>query len=644
MESVDLTKPGDAERAEIERLIARLSGIRDDLVKLESAFSPVVKDIEPTFRKSAINLIHYVALRQHDIRDLQISLAQLGLSSLGRTESHVYASLNAVLGLLRRLTGDSSPDNGHALVPKFHEGRQALERHTNGLLGEPPMSRAVRIMVTMPSAAAAGGHVLDDMATSGMDCVRINCAHDDSESWLAIIDHLRRMQQETGRRFRVLMDLAGPKLRTGPVAEGPTVLKCRPTRDACGRVIAPARMRLVAEMACLAQGGPEDSEVCVRDDLIACLADGDVLAFTDARNAHRTLVVSDRHETGFWAETEGTCYLVPGTVMKLSARADGLLLPSIESQIVGVPRSRQMIRLRRGDILHVTREPIPGEPAQFGDAGKLVRPAHISCSVPEIYTDARPGERMLFDDGRIGGVIKRVDSHCITVEITRAREGGDKLLADKGINLPDSTLHLPALTRKDIQDLEFAVRHADMVGLSFVQDVSDVRLLQAEFARLGRPEMPVVLKIETRSGFDRLPELLLAAMASPTVGVMIARGDLAVECGYERLAEIQEEILWLCEAAHVPVIWATQVLERLAKSALPSRAEITDAAMGERAECVMLNKGPHIVDAIRTLDDILSRMQGHQHKKSPTLRRLNAWNREPAPYSGSLPQVVSSSG
>jgi len=103
---------------------------------------------------------------------------------------------------------------------------------------------------------------------------------------------------------------------------------------------------------------------------------------------------------------------------------------------------------------------------------------------------------------------------------------------------------------------------------------------------------------------------------------MIARGDLAVECGYERLAEVQEEILWIAEAAHCPVIWATQVLETLAKEGIPSRAEITDAAMSNRAECVMLNKGPHIVKAVQTLDDILQRMDAHQSKKQSMLREL----------------------
>ena len=124
----------------------------------------------------------------------------------------------------------------------------------------------------------------------------------------------------------------------------------------------------------------------------------------------------------------------------------------------------------------------------------------------------------------------------------------------------------------------------------------------------GASDLGLVLKIETRQGFENLPAILLAAMRHPRLAVMIARGDLAVEIGFERLAEVPRQILALCEAAHVPAIWATQVLENLAKTGQPSRAEITDAAAGQRAECVMLNKGPHITDAIRTLDDILARM------------------------------------
>jgi len=163
------------------------------------------------------------------------------------------------------------------------------------------------------------------------------------------------------------------------------------------------------------------------------------------------------------------------------------------------------------------------------------------------------------------------------------------------------------------------------VGLSFAQNAEDVKMLLDRLNRLGKTDLGIILKIETRRGFEHLPQMLFAAMGCRVAGVMIARGDLAVECGFERMAEVQEEILWTCEAAHVPVVWATQVLESLAKTGLPSRAEITDAAMGGRAECVMLNKGPHILDAVSALDDILRRMQTHQEKKRSLLRALKSW-------------------
>ncbi len=152
---------------------------------------------------------------------------------------------------------------------------------------------------------------------------------------------------------------------------------------------------------------------------------------------------------------------------------------------------------------------------------------------------------------------------------------------------------------------------------------ADVIALLEELNNYPDCNLGIICKIETVQGFNDLPRILLATMRHYPAGIMIARGDLAVECGWERLAEIQEQILWLCEAAHLPAIWATQVLESESKKGLPSRAEITDAAMSQRADCVMLNKGPHIIAAIRMLDNILRRMQNHQHKKTARLRKLS---------------------
>jgi pyruvate kinase len=156
-----------------------------------------------------------------------------------------------------------------------------------------------------------------------------------------------------------------------------------------------------------------------------------------------------------------------------------------------------------------------------------------------------------------------------------------------------------------------------------VNSPEDVELLRAEINKYATHKRPaIILKIERLSAVQNLPSLLMNGMKDEALGVMIARGDLAVEIGFERLSEIQEEILWICEAAHVPVIWATQVLETLNKTGYATRSEITDAAMGVRAECVMLNKGKYIVKTIKTLDDILTRQLGHVNKKRYIMRPL----------------------
>lgn len=251
-----------------------------------------------------------------------------------------------------------------------------------------------------------------------------------------------------------------------------------------------------------------------------------------------------------------------------------------------------------------------------------------SCTLPEVLTQLRVGAAVWIDDGHIGTRVASLTSEGVLLEVTYTRPKGEKLRPDKGLNFPDTVLHLSPLTAKDLQDLDFVATHADIIGYSFVQTGADVALLQRELQKrlpTRWRNLAIVAKLETNEAIRNLPETIVQAAGQQPFGLMIARGDLAVEISYQRLAEMQEEILWLCEAAHIPVIWATQVLESLAKNGIPSRAEITDAAMAERAECVMLNKGPFITQAVTILDDVLTRMQDHQCKKTPQLRALHSW-------------------
>ena len=288
------------------------------------------------------------------------------------------------------------------------------------------------------------------------------------------------------------------------------------------------------------------------------------------------------------------------------------------TEVGELPPVEQSIRLAAGDVLRLTRDCTP---APVDDD----EPPRIGCTLPEVFDTAEAGERIFFDDGKIGGEVVAVHADSLDVRIDHPPHGTAKLHAGRGHQRPDTDLVISALTDKDSTIWPPWSNSPTSLQLSFVREPADVIRLFDELSRLGDTDLGVVLKIETREGFERLPQLMLTAMRRRRVGVMIARGDLAVECGYERMAEVQEETLWLCEAAHVPVIWATQVLEQLAKTGLPSRAEISDAAMAERAECVMLNKGPYIADAVTALDDILGRMAGHEYKKNPLLRSLDSW-------------------
>jgi pyruvate kinase len=596
--------------------------IRADMLELVDHSADLLADIPPRHQRSARNLLCYLALRSRDLRPLQARLAAAGLSSLGRAESHVLAAVNAVLLVLQRLAGPRRVPVPPQPVD-FAEGQSLLDVNTEAVLGLRPAGRGVAIMVTMPSEAAEDYMLVDQLLHQGMDCVRINCAHDEAGAWTRMLEHLRRAERRQGRSCRVLMDLAGPKVRTGPVEPGPAVVKFGPRRDPLGRVTDPARVWLFAEEQPRPSPTPCDACLPVPAVWMRGLAQGDVLEFADARGARRTLHVVSADADGCWVESRKTCYVTSGTLLHARHRKKGdEERTRVEAAVGTLPPMPLTLTVGVGDELIVTRATVPGRDAVRDQGGHVLTPATIGCTADQVFEDVRTGDPIWFDDGKIGGVVEMREADRFRVRITRARARGARLGSEKGINLPDTALRLPALTDKDRADLAFVCRHADMVALSFVNSAADVGALRSILAPLGDEQPAIVLKIETLRGFSNLPDMLLEAMKSPRCAVMIARGDLAVECGFERMAEVQEEILWLCEAAHVPVIWATQVLETLAKEGMPSRAEVTDAAMAHRAECVMLNKGPYIVQAVKVLDDILRRMHGHQSKKRAMLREL----------------------
>ncbi len=597
----------------VRQLLNEIDQVIDHLRKAQFENQNWVETVCATYRKSARNLIHYRAFRSHDLRGVQKKLKNLGMSRLARSQGHVMASLINSKFILESLIEENSPVKMKSGL-SIKNGKKLLVNHTKELLGYRSKGRRVRIMVTQPTEAAYDYEMVQDMVKSGMNCARVNCAHDGPEVWEKIISNIKKASKAQGRKVRIAMDLAGPKIRTGPIMPGAKVRKFSPERDEMGNVTNPALIILAPIIS-------EDSEpniISVDPDWFSKLNPGDKLRITDTRHKERTLKVIQTFEDQVWVNCYDTSYIGTGTILK-PERGD------LEDIIVGeMPPIEQSLLLRANDLLTIHKENKQGEPAQFDEDGNLTRQAHISCQLPEVFDKVRVGEVVLFDDGKIEGIVEGLDpGMSFEVRITRAKELGSKLKAEKGINFPTTEVGVSGLTEKDKEDLKFVAEHADVVNFSFVNCKEDVEELLEELEKLDAfNKLSVILKIETQRAFDNLVEILLTAMRMRYVGVMIARGDLAVETGWQNIGWVQKEILSMCNAAHVPVVWATQVLENLAKKGLPSRSEITDATSSLKAECVMLNKGAYINNAIQLLDKILRDMEQFDEKNEAMLPQL----------------------
>lgn len=599
------------------RLLNQINSIIHTAETLEEKYKDELKKVHPAYQKSALNLIHYMALRSHFLVDLQEELRLMGLPGLDNVEAHVMRSLLALKTILNHLNDKPKYEHRKGTI-SIKRSRKILNTNTRALFGYKSKKRRTRIMVTLPNTAANDKKVVNQLVASGMNSARINCAHDSPDDWAKMIQNLKEASVTYHRQTKVMMDLGGPKLRTGAMSPGPQVIHIKPQKDAIGKIINPAKIWL-APVDVPPPSDEAQAVIPIEEEWLSIVKKGNQIKFTDSRGKKCTLEIQSREKSGRWAICNTSAYVTPGTsftLLKHKESGDKIF------EIGELKALEQNIGLKINDLLYVHKDPHPGEPAQFDENGKLIKAAHISCTLPEIFDDVKAGEPIMFDDGKVEAVIEEVEENEMKIRILHTKEGGAKLKSDKGINLPISDLKVSGLTAKDRKDMQFVAYNADVVNFSFVNTKEDVQELTDLLKELNS-QIGIILKIETRKGFNNLPEILLHAMQSYPIGVMIARGDLAVETGWKNIATIQEEILRICEAAHVPDIWATQVLESMAKKGTPSRAEITDAGASQRAECVMLNKGPHIKKTIKLLDRVLRQMQGFQNKKENVLSRLD---------------------
>jgi pyruvate kinase len=274
------------------------------------------------------------------------------------------------------------------------------------------------------------------------------------------------------------------------------------------------------------------------------------------------------------------------------------------------------IALERGKTAILTSKPITG----FIDDEGIAR---IPLQYTRLPQEVQSADRILIDDGLLELSVRQTSMEEIECEIVV----GGLLGSNKGLNLPNASLSIPAITDKDWKDLEFALAAgADWVALSFVRSADEVHQLKkriAEVSEFGRP-VPVMAKIEKPEAVDAIDGIIAASD-----GIMVARGDLGIETAPERVPMVQKMIIAKSNAAGVPVVTATQMLDSMIRNPRPTRAEASDVANAilDGTDAVMLSgetaAGLYPLEAIRTMVKIISQVESSQasHWERPSYTR-----------------------
>jgi pyruvate kinase len=277
------------------------------------------------------------------------------------------------------------------------------------------------------------------------------------------------------------------------------------------------------------------------------------------------------------------------------------------------------IQLVAGDVLTVVMDP------ELQAEGR-----RVGTTWPTMIDDVKVGEQVIFADGALSGVVVDVRQGSVgdgtRGEVDIEMDVGGALGAHKGINLPQSDIQAPALTEKDIADLEVGVRAgADYVALSFVRCAADVRLLRGHLTRLGYPDLPVIAKIEKPEAVQQIDEIL-----EEVQGLMVARGDLGVEMQLEQVPVIQKELIKAANRAGVPVITATQMLDSMERNPRPTRAETTDVANAilDGTDALMLSGETSVglfpVRTVEVMDRIAREVEGSRFHRPRDLEKVQA--------------------
>jgi pyruvate kinase len=575
--------------------------------------------------KSLLNLKQYLILRSQDRTELQEKLFLMSLSSLGRSYAHVAASIDTLydqisssLHLNEITKRDMSTFHHLSIAEAILLASQNNTLLFGGKISPKLSEQTTSIMLTLPTHAIDNdGALIYELVQRGVQIFRINTAHDSLPVWKAMAEIIIKINQDRDEenKVKIFVDLAGPKIRTQsiqrvnfPVAIGSNkrqkevhIFADKTTKTQPERVNERTQLK---ELACLN----------IEKSFYKKMKLERPMRIIDSNAKQAYITITELNDSYAVGTIDKKIYIDSSARIHSKKHTSALL--NIEDQV-------EEIRLFQGDFLEITEADVLGHAAiKDEDENK---PARIGCSFSGIVAHVKIGDKVFIDDGKIGLVVTQKNNQSILCKVTNAKASGVVLKEEKGINFPDTYIQTKALTQTDYENLLGVLAFVDHVSISFCQSAQDIADIQNFLRQNGREDIGIIAKIETKQAIANMPAILEELLLWEKSAVMIARGDLAIEVGFANMAHIQESLLDICDAAHMPVIWATQVLENQMKNNLPSRAEVTDAAMAGRAECIMLNKGAFASDTIDILTHILNDMHSLFKKNRQLLKKETLW-------------------
>ncbi len=569
--------------------------------------------------QSLQNLQAYIKLRSLDIRELQNNLTNLGLSSLGRAQSCVVNSLNQDIFILSQLLQkkyEQTQNDKDAL--NFDDAKQIMLKNSQ-IFGNHTSDFKTNVMVTLPSEASHSPTLIRNLIANGTSIFRINTAHDNANTWKTMASYIQEENKKQNKDTKIYVDLAGPKNRTQAIQKIYTPFRIGSWRNPrLVEILSNTNENALTKKGLKDPSGMINSTLVVSDEFYKICQKSSKLKIDDfERDAKQTYEIIHENERVF-INANKKITIFEDTTVEIKNESHKFI-----SSLYNLERLPQNIKVFKNDKIIITHQNIMG--CVNYNHNNHTYAAIIGCSNKDIFPYVVIGDDIYIDDGKIGCKVCEINELGLVCDIFLAKENGTSLKEEKGINFPNTDLKISAITQADEKNFEDIIQFADIIGLSFAQTDEDIQKLQKMLTEKDKKHIAIAPKIETKTALRNLPSILASLLNWDNSAIMIARGDLAIEVGFGNLPYIQEEILGICEASHIPVIYATQILEGQMKNNLPSRAEVIDAAFAQRADCVMLNKGPYVTDTVIIIKNILRQMHTLFQKNRQLLSICQAW-------------------